>query len=69
MLLLLLDCDQVITSAQSTGMIYSPTFFQSNTINASCKYIFEGLNDNYNFEIIKLNFHLIELQKSTAKDV
>lgn len=63
------DCDQRITSTKSTGLIYSPNYFRANSINASCKYIFEGLNDNYNLESIKLNFHLIDVKISSSKNM
>ena len=63
------DCDQTIQSTESTGMIYSPNFFRSYPINASCKYIFEGVNDNFNFESIKLNFYLIDIKQSHLKNM
>jgi hypothetical protein len=63
---LFLDCDQRITSVVPTGYIYSPNFLKTFIINATCKYIFQGINDNYNSESIKLNFFLITLKPSIS---
>ena len=63
------DCDQHINSAISTGMIYSPNYFRSSPINASCKYIFEGLDDHFNFESVKLNFNLIDIKQINSKNM
>ena len=62
------DCDQrIISLPEPTGMIYSPNYFRTQPINATCKYIFEGLNDKFNFESIKLHFYLIEVKSTTNK--
>lgn len=64
-----IDCDQRITSQTPTGFIYSPNFLKTFTINASCKYIFEGVNDNYNSESIKLNFYLIDFKPTASNNL
>ena len=49
------DCDQLITSKEQTGLIYSPNYFRPTPADATCKYVFEGLNDDYNFASIVVN--------------
>ncbi len=63
------DCDQRITSIHETGVIYSPNYFGPYSINATCKYMFEGLNDRFNLELIKINFLNIDLKQSLLKNV
>ncbi|CAF0709121.1 unnamed protein product [Brachionus calyciflorus] len=63
------NCDQKIKSSQPNGIIYSPNFYRIHPINASCKYIFEGLDDSHNLESVKLNFYLIDVKQSTAKNI
>lgn len=59
------ECDQrVVSSRQSTGLVRAPT--SKHHTNAICRYIFEGLQSNFEYERVLLKFKNFNLKSSNA---